>query len=102
MATPIQSDSPSIDPHSGGPPRSAGKYLFAGAEKLYLRGVTYGTFRVTPEGDEFPPPDVVERDFRMMAAAGVNAVRTYTAPPRWLLDHAWANGLAVSFFESAW
>jgi GT2 family glycosyltransferase len=30
-----------------------------------------------------------------MAAHGVNAVRTYTTPPRWLLDRAWENGLRV-------
>src|SRR5580765_4637866 len=30
-----------------------------------------------------------------MAATGVNAVRTYTAPPRWLLDAAQRHGLRV-------
>ena len=30
----------------------------------------------------FPAPDVVEADFAAMAAAGINAVRTYTVPPR--------------------
>src|SRR3990170_3016268 len=31
----------------------------------------------------------------MMAANGVNAVRTYTTPPRWLLDLAARHGLHV-------
>src|SRR5262245_17182510 len=61
--------------------RAGGKFLFAGAEKLTVRGVTYGTFRPTAAGDEFPEPTVVERDFRLMAANGINAVRTYTPPP---------------------
>src|SRR2546426_11851802 len=48
-------------------PRVRGKFLFAGEEKFYVRGVTYGTFRPDDEGDEFPPPEVVERDFSEMA-----------------------------------
>ncbi len=76
-------------------PRVGGKFLFAGGEKLYVRGVTYGTFRPNTERDEFPEPATVERDFRLMAAHGVNAVRTYTAPPRWVLDRAWQYGLRV-------
>jgi hypothetical protein len=31
---------------------------------------------------------VVEQDFSLMSASGVNAVRTYTAPPHWLLEIA--------------
>jgi hypothetical protein len=30
-----------------------------------------------------------------MAASGVNAVRTYTLPPRWFLDAAHHHGLLV-------
>ena len=75
--------------------RAGGKYLAVGEDKLYVRGVTYGTFRAGPGGDEFPEPAMVERDFQLMAAHGVNAVRTYTAPPRWLLDRAWEQGLRV-------
>jgi GT2 family glycosyltransferase len=76
-------------------PHVGGKFLFAGGEKLYLRGVTYGTFRPNANGDELPEPAVVEQDFRLMAAHGINAVRVYTAPPRWLLDRAWQYGLRV-------
>jgi GT2 family glycosyltransferase len=66
-----------------------GKSLFLGDEKLYIRGVTYGTFG-GPDGVSggFPDPDVVSRDFARMAENGVNAVRTYTVPPSWLLDLA--------------
>jgi O-antigen biosynthesis protein len=72
-----------------------GKFLFLGDSKLYVRGVTYGTFRPDAEGHEFPAPDVVSRDFEMMSSSGVNGVRTYTVPPGWLLDEADRNGLRV-------
>jgi GT2 family glycosyltransferase len=79
------------------PPRvtARGKFFFRGAEKLYLRGVTYGTFRPDAEGHQYGTPASVRRDFRMMAANNVNYVRTYTAPPRWLLDIALEHGLQV-------
>src|SRR2546422_9506847 len=76
-------------------PTVRGKFLFVGGEKLYVRGVTYGTFRPDAQGVEFPPADVVERDFAQMAANGINAVRTYTPAPIWLLDAAARHGLRV-------
>lgn len=72
-----------------------GKFLFAGGEKIYLRGVTYGTFRPDESGCQFPAPPVVARDFQMMVECGINAVRTYTVPPLWLLDLASQAGLYV-------
>ena len=76
-------------------PRVAGKFIFTGNEKFWVRGVTYGTFRPQPDGSEALDPEVVERDFALMAANGFNAVRTYTVPPRWLLDAAMRHGLRV-------
>ncbi|MEW6232847.1 MAG: glycosyltransferase [Chloroflexota bacterium] len=72
-----------------------GKFIFLGDEKLYIRGVTYGTFRPREGGDEYPDPEVVKQDFALMVANGLNAVRTYTVPPRWLLDAAQRYGLRV-------
>lgn len=72
-----------------------GKFLFRGTEKLCLRGVTYGTFRPGPGGEDYPSPERVDRDFAQIAAAHGNAVRTYTVPPRWLLDVALRHGLTV-------
>src|SRR5262249_607892 len=43
----------------------------------------------------FPAKDVVERDFRAIADAGMNSVRVYTPPPLWLMDVAAACGLRV-------
>ncbi len=76
-------------------PSVHGKFLFLGDEKLYVRGVTYGTFLPDVEGNEFPDPEIVERDFAQMAANGLNAVRVFTAPPRPLLDAAHRHGLRV-------
>lgn len=71
-----------------------GKFLYAGREKLYLRGATYGTFD-GPENDGFPERATVAADLAAMAANGVNALRTYTVPPLWLLDLASTHGLRV-------
>jgi GT2 family glycosyltransferase len=80
---------------AGRRPRVAGKFIYAGDEKLYVRGVTYGTFRPGRDGREQHDPEQVGRDFARMREAGANAVRTYTVPPRWLLDAAHAHGLYV-------
>jgi len=76
-------------------PAVSGKFLVHGGNKLWIKGVTYGTFR--PQGTEhqFPSPSVVDHDFCRMVAAGINALRTYTVPPRWLLDTARRYGLFV-------
>jgi O-antigen biosynthesis protein len=72
-----------------------GKFLHLGEEKLFARGVTYGTFRADASGDEYPPPATARRDLALMAANGINAVRTYTLPPRWFLDAATEHHLFV-------
>ena len=76
-------------------PSVAGKFLRLGEDKLYVRGVTYGTFRSGPHGCEFPAPESVTADFAAMAACGLNAVRTYVVPPAWVLDAAQGAGLRV-------
>lgn len=76
-------------------PTVAGKFLYAGSEKVWVRGVTYGTFRPDACGLPYPAPDVVEQDFIRIAATGLNAIRTYTVPPGWLLEAAGRRGLRV-------
>jgi O-antigen biosynthesis protein len=76
-------------------PRVAGKFIEIGGRKFYVKGVTYGTFRPGEDGAQYPAPAVVDRDFAQMAEHGINAVRVYTEPPRWLLDTAWSHGLRV-------
>ena len=64
------------------PPQVRGKFLFAGDEKLYVRGVTYGAFQPDASGHEYHDPNVIERDFAQMAANGINTVRIpHTMPP---------------------
>src|SRR5687768_4863582 len=76
-------------------PTVSGKFLSIGDERFFVRGVTYGTFRPDDAGHEFHDAQRVEEDFAAMATAGVNAVRTYTVPPVWLLDAALRHGLRV-------
>jgi O-antigen biosynthesis protein len=75
--------------------RVEGKFLFAGEQKFWIRGVTYGTFKPDPEGGQFPSREKVEQDFRAMARAGLNSVRVYTPPPLWMMDLAAECGLRV-------
>ncbi|HSD61881.1 MAG TPA: glycoside hydrolase family 2 TIM barrel-domain containing protein, partial [Burkholderiales bacterium] len=75
--------------------RVAGKFLFVGETKYWVKGVTYGTFAPREDGSQFPDPATVEQDFAAMAANGINTVRTYTVPPRWLLDAAQRQCLRV-------
>lgn len=76
-------------------PSVRGKFVFLGDEKLSLRGVTYGPFAAPHHGASVFDPEVVERDFSQMAANGLNCVRIYTVPPRWMLDSAADHGLLV-------
>jgi O-antigen biosynthesis protein len=76
-------------------PRVAGKQVVVGGTQLYIRGVTYGPFRPDESGELYHTPEAVERDFTLMAANGINALRTYTVPPHWLLDLAQLHGLRV-------
>jgi O-antigen biosynthesis protein len=77
-------------------PRVDGKFLAVGDERLWVAGVTYGTFAPGEDGALYGERERVEADFRAMAANGVNALRTYTVPPRWLLDAALRHGLWVT------
>jgi len=72
-----------------------GKFLYLGDEKFWVRGVTYGPFLSEADGSEYRSEDVVERDFARIAANGFDAIRTYTVPPRWLLDAAQRHHLFV-------
>ncbi|HET8565721.1 MAG TPA: glycosyltransferase [Solirubrobacterales bacterium] len=74
--------------------RVHGRSILVGGRKFHVRGVTYGTFR-GPDGSSFPAPERVREDFAAMAAAGVNAIRTYVPPPAWLLDLALDHGIHV-------
>src|SRR5438067_12070493 len=76
-------------------PQANGRFLFIGDEKFFVRGVTYGPFGADGSAREYHDQLCVQRDFSQMASSGINAIRTYTVPPRWLLDTAHHNGLRV-------
>ncbi|HEY7220355.1 MAG TPA: glycosyltransferase, partial [Candidatus Binatia bacterium] len=79
-----------------------GKFLFIGNRKFWVRGVTYGAFRPGPSGQEYEDLKVLDRDFALMAANGLNAVRIpHTTPRRELLDVAQKHGLRVMVGLSA-
>jgi GT2 family glycosyltransferase len=68
--------------------RTDGKFFRSGADRVWLRAVTYGPF---PGGW----PESFESDFRRIAAAGFNALRLFDMPDRRLLDAAQRHGLRV-------
>ena len=89
-------DAPAIvRPPTPARPEVRGKFLWAGDMKLYLRGITYGTFAPGPDGHQYPEPRLLHRDFAAMAANGLNCVRVYTVPPGHVLDAAHRHGLRM-------
>jgi GT2 family glycosyltransferase len=77
------------------PIRVRGKFFFAGEEKFFVKGATYGPFGLGSHGSQFPEREVVARDFALMVETGVNTLRVITVPPLWLLDLADDHGLKV-------
>jgi len=75
--------------------RVTGKFLEVAGARFLVKGVAYGTFAPDAQGVQFPDPARVASDFAVMAAAGINTVRTYTVPPESLLDAAARHGLRV-------
>ena len=72
-----------------------GRFFFHNDEKFFLKGVTYGPFDPTSTGVPFPEAAKLELDFALMTELGINCFRTFTIPPKWLLDRAAAHGLRV-------
>ena len=84
-----------ISTNVSGRPEVRGKFLYLDGQKYFVKGVTYGTFAPNDETGDFPAQEDVASDFREMAASGINTVRVYIIPPRWLLDLALEHGLRV-------
>lgn len=62
------------------------KFFFAGENKHFLKGITYGPFAPDANGDYFGAPERVKSDLVLMRAAGINLLRIYYVPPRWFSD----------------
>ena len=84
----------SIRPISDSWPRTAGKFVGVGQDRLLVKGVSYGTF-APADGYQFPVISQVSADFALMVQYGINTVRTYTVPRRDFLDEAADAGLRV-------
>lgn len=72
-----------------------GKHFYSDGKKMFIKGVTYGTFAPDQDGFHFPAVEVMKEDLSLMAANGINAVRTYTVPPMAFLDLAHSLGIRV-------
>jgi beta-galactosidase/beta-glucuronidase len=77
------------------PVRVRAKFFIAGEEKFFLKGVTYGPFKPNADGDLTATPERARQDFELMRDLGINLLRVYHVPPRWLLDMAAEHGLRV-------
>ncbi|MDO8434063.1 MAG: glycosyltransferase [Candidatus Binatus sp.] len=65
-----------------------GKYLFDGAQKFYVRGVSYGPFAPNSRGERYPEAERVAADFALMRTLGANVLRVYVPPPAWMVEEA--------------
>ncbi len=74
---------------------SRGKYLFDGAQKFYLRGVSYGPFAPNSRGERYPEPERAAADFALMKRLGANVIRLYVPPPTWMVEEAQKAGLRM-------
>ncbi len=74
---------------------SHGKYLLDGAQKFYLRGVSYGPFAPNSRGERYPEPERVAADFALMNRLGANVIRLYVPPPPWMVEEAQKAGLRM-------
>ena len=72
----------SSDASRGGSRRvtAAGKYLARDGSKLFLRGVSYGSFAPNARGEPFPDDARLKADLSHIRSLGFNAVRLYELP----------------------
>ncbi|MEP6820902.1 MAG: glycosyltransferase [Chthoniobacterales bacterium] len=71
------------------------KFFFEGADKFYVKGVTYGPFRPDTAGYYLGTPEQLDRDLAQMRILGINLLRIYHSPPLWFLDHCAAAEMRV-------
>ncbi len=75
--------------------RPDGMFFAEGGRRFWLRGISYGPFRVNEAGEHLPEKAVVERDLRLVRELGANTIRLYYPPPLWLVDLAGSAGLRI-------
>src|SRR5579884_3657260 len=79
----------------------SGKFFRRGDAKWYAKGLTYGPFAPNCDGEFLPDRNRAAADLRAMADLGVNVVRLYHIPPKWLADEAAEAGLLL-FIDVPW
>ena len=89
------SPDPNALPDWPGKLEARGKFFFSGADKVFLKGVTYGPFAPDALGTQFPDWDTIARDLELITELGANTLRTFTVPPRYVLDLAASRGVRV-------
>ncbi len=72
-----------------------GKYLYEGDNKFFARGVSYGPFAPNSRGERYPERERARADFALMRELGVNLLRCYVAPPKWMIEDAASAGLRL-------
>src|SRR5437867_1344648 len=72
-----------------------GKFFRVGDEKFYLKGITYGPFKPSRDGELFPSSDQTHADFRLIGELGANLLRVYHVPPPRFLDLASEHNLKL-------
>jgi glycosyltransferase involved in cell wall biosynthesis len=80
--------------------RRDGKFFRLGAEKFYVKGVTYGPFKMNADGP-LADRQQTRTDFQQIVDLGANCLRVYHTPPAWFLDLAQEMGLKI-FLDVAW
>lgn len=81
--------------------RVDGKFFRLGAEKFYVKGVTYGPFAPDATGHGFASRAQTARDLDDIKGLGANVLRVYQVPPSWFLELAAAKGLHLQV-DVAW
>lgn len=87
-------DSP-LHPADLPPLHASGKWLRAGKEKWFLRGVSYGPFRPRGDGLPFPTAERLAADFQQIQRLGFNTVRLYDLPTEEIIQCAMDHGLRL-------
>jgi GT2 family glycosyltransferase len=79
------------------PPRVTvdGKFFRLGADKFFVKGLSYGPFAPDAAGRTFASREQTEADFQQIQSAHANLVRVYHVPEPWFLDLAQQHGLKV-------
>ena len=81
--------------------RRDGKFFRIGADKFYVKGVTYGPFAPNRAGEPFPERARARADFQMLLDLSANCLRIYDVPPTWFMDLAHEMGLRL-FVDVSW